>query len=78
MDVIMLRVLRTDMKTGVTIFERMFERVKAERFARFMTEQATLLDILSVIWAMPKWAFLCAAFGSFFTRTASSNKKRER
>lgn len=78
MDAIMLRVLRTDMQTGVTIFERMFRRVKAERFARFMSEQATLLDILSIIWAMPKWPFLCAACSSFFTLAASSNKKRER
>ena len=78
MDAIMLRVLRTDMQTGVIIFERMFKRVKAERFARFMTEQATLVDLLSVIWAMPKWKFLCAAFSSFFTLAALSNKKCKR
>ncbi len=78
MDAIMLTVLRTDMKIGVTIFERLFRRVKAERFARFMTEQATFFDILSVIWVMPKWVFLRAAFSSFFTLSALSNKKNQR
>lgn len=78
MDAIMLTVLRTDMKIGVTVFERMFRRVKAERFARFMTEQATFLDMLSVIWAMPKWVFLRAACRSFFTFSALSNKKNQR
>jgi lycopene beta-cyclase len=77
MDVIMLSVLRRDMQTGVMVFERMFQRVKAERFARFMTEQATIFDILSIIWAMPKWVFLYAAFSSFFSFATSSDKKRE-
>lgn len=77
MDIIMLSVLRRDMQTGVMVFERMFERVKAERFARFMSEQATILDILSIIWVMPKWVFLYAAFSSFFSFTALFDKKRE-
>ena len=76
-DTIMLSVLRRDMQTGVMVFERMFQRVKAERFARFMTEQATVIDILSIFWTMPKWVFLYAAFSSFFSFAALSNKKHE-
>jgi lycopene beta-cyclase len=55
-------VLRNDMGIGVTLFVQMFKRVKPARFARFMTEQATIIDFMCVIWAMPKFAFLRALF----------------
>ena len=71
MDALMISVLRNDMKIGVTIFEQMFKRVKAERFARFMTEQATAADVISVIAAMPKRAFLRAACNAFATSFAT-------
>lgn len=58
MDTLMLAVLRNDMHIGVTIFMQMFKKVKPERFVRFMTEQATIIDFICVIWAMPKRAFL--------------------
>ena len=58
MDRLMLAVLRNDMHIGVTIFMQMFKKVKPERFVRFMTEQATIIDFICVIWAMPKRAFL--------------------
>jgi lycopene beta-cyclase len=60
MDKLMLAVLRNDMSIGVTIFVQMFKKVKPARFARFMTEQATIFDFMCVIWAMPKRAFLRA------------------
>jgi lycopene beta-cyclase len=60
MDKLMLTVLRKDMGIGVTIFVQMFKKVKPARFARFMTEQATIIDFMCVIWAMPKYAFLRA------------------
>jgi lycopene beta-cyclase len=62
MDRLMLTVLRNDMGIGVTIFVQMFKKVKPARFARFMTEQATIFDFMCVIWAMPKRAFLRALF----------------
>ena len=62
MDRLMLTVLRNDMGIGVTIFVQMFKKVKPARFARFMTEQATIFDFICVIWAMPKRAFLRALF----------------
>jgi lycopene beta-cyclase len=60
MDRLMLTVLRNDMGIGVTLFVQMFKKVKPARFARFMTEQATIIDFMCVIWAMPKFAFLRA------------------
>jgi lycopene beta-cyclase len=60
MDKLMLTVLRNDMSIGVTLFVQMFKKVKPARFARFMTEQATIFDFICVIWAMPKRAFFRA------------------
>lgn len=85
MDALMIRVLRSDMKIGVTIFEQMFKKVKAKRFARFMTEQATTADVISVIMAMPKRAFLRAAYNALtesfstflFKRKKSPNKRND-
>ena len=62
MDQIMLNVLREDISMGVIIFEQIFKRVGPNSFARFMTERANTLDILAIIWAMPKRVFMRAAF----------------
>jgi lycopene beta-cyclase len=74
MDRLMLIVLRNDMSMGVTLFVQMFKKVKPARFARFMTEQATIFDFICVIWAMPKMPFLRALFYSSF-HTLMSRKK---
>jgi lycopene beta-cyclase len=60
MDVLMLAVLRNDLDIGVTLFIQMFKKVKPARFARFMSEKATILDFICVVWAMPKRAFVRA------------------
>lgn len=78
MDTLMIRVLRDDMRIGVTIFEQMFKKVKARRFARFMTEQATATDVISVISAMPKRAFLRALFSSFLASFTTFLFKRKK
>ena len=78
MDRLMLAVLRNDMDVGVTIFVQMFKKVKPVRFVRFMTEQATIMDFICVIWAMPKGAFVLAFFRAFFRssfRALLSRKK---
>ena len=75
MDRLMLSVLRNDMHIGVSIFVQMFKKVEAARFVRFMTEQATIIDFICVIWAMPKTAFL-RAFFRVFLRTLLPSKKR--
>jgi lycopene beta-cyclase len=67
MDMIMLKVLRDDLSMGVKIFEQMFKKVKPDRFARFMIQQATFFDFLHVIWAMPKTPFFKAACAFLLT-----------
>jgi hypothetical protein len=43
---------------AVDDFERMFERVDADRFARFLMERGSPLDQLSVMASLPKLPFL--------------------
>ncbi|MFT4654944.1 MAG: lycopene beta-cyclase [Kangiellaceae bacterium] len=74
MDSIMLKVLRDDMNMGVTVFEQMFKRVKPDSFARFMIQQATFLDFVSVIWAMPKWRFFKAACKLLFVAQKAAHR----
>lgn len=48
---------------AVEIFSRMARGTSPEQFSRFMTERATVADIVSVISSMPKRVFLSAAIG---------------
>jgi lycopene beta-cyclase len=57
MDKILLRVLLNDISMGVIVFEQMFKKVKPDRFVRFMSQQASFIDIIAVIMAMPKIPF---------------------
>jgi lycopene beta-cyclase len=75
MDLIMLNVLRDDMNIGVTIFEHMFKNVKPDSFARFMIQQATFLDLFSIIWAMPKSPFFKATCELMFVAKKRTHKK---
>ena len=58
MDDIMLRVLQKNPELACHLFYRFANRLSSTSYARFMTEKATLLDIVKVILAMPKWPFL--------------------
>jgi lycopene beta-cyclase len=62
MDSIMLTVMLNDIRFGVIIFEQLFKKVSADRFARFMLQQANPIDFLSIVWAMPKIPFCKAAW----------------
>jgi lycopene beta-cyclase len=62
MDKLMLSVLRDDMKVGVRMFTQLFKTVPPARFVRFMSERATLIDFIYIIWAMPKQPFLRALY----------------
>lgn len=62
MDKLMLSVLRDDMKIGVRMFTQLFKTVPPPRFVRFMSERATLIDFIYIIWAMPKHPFLRALY----------------
>lgn len=62
MDNLMLKVVNENMQTSPELFLTLSQSISGDRFARFMSEQATLLDLLLVIYAMPKRSFLRALF----------------
>lgn len=62
MDNLMLKVVNENMQTSPELFLTLSQSISGDRFARFMSEQATLLDLLLVIYAMPKRRFLRALF----------------
>lgn len=63
LDKVFLKVLRNRPDMAVEIFSRMARGTSPEQFSRFMTERATVADIVSVISSMPKRVFLSAAIG---------------
>lgn len=58
MDHLFLRTLRHDPELAPALFDRLLSRCSPDRFVRFMTDQATWLDSLAIIKAMPKWPFI--------------------
>jgi len=68
MDKLMLSVLRDDMKVGVSMFTQLFKTVPPARFVRFMSEKATFIDFMYIIWAMPKSPFLHALYRRIRTK----------
>ena len=62
MDALFLQVLRRRSELAPTLFLAMFSRVAPARLARFMSDQATLLDNLAVIAALPPGPFLRELF----------------
>ena len=62
MDALFLQVLRRRPELAPTLFLAMFSRVAPARLARFMSDQATLLDNLAVIAALPPGPFLRELF----------------
>jgi lycopene beta-cyclase len=62
MDALFLQVLRRRPELAPTLFLAMFRQVAPARLARFMSDQATLLDNLAVIAALPPGPFLRELF----------------
>ena len=62
MDALFLQVLRRRPELAPTLFLAMFRRVAPARLARFMSDQATLIDNLAVIAALPPGPFLRELF----------------
>lgn len=60
LDAIFLKVLRKNMGLAPEMFSALAKQLDASSFSRFMTERATLTDIASVIFAMPKRPFIKA------------------
>lgn len=60
MDKIFLRVLKRYPTLSPTLFTEMIRKTEPEQFARFMSESATIKDLMSVVMAMPKQPFIRA------------------
>jgi len=58
MDSLFLQVLRHRPELAPTLFLAMFRQVAPARLARFLSDQATLLDNLAIIAALPAGPFL--------------------
>jgi lycopene beta-cyclase len=58
MDFIFLKVLRNEPEQAPELFIRLARGISADAMARFMMDRATILDLLAVVWAVPKKPFL--------------------
>ena len=58
MDRLLLTVLRKNIALAPELFQTLAKRCNPEPFARFMTEAATVKDLLEIVNAMPKKHFL--------------------
>jgi lycopene beta-cyclase len=62
LDSIMLRVLRENLVTGKDFFSFLFNKLPAPMVFRFLDEDASVSEILQVLYAPPTWPFLKTAF----------------
>ena len=60
MDQLFLDVVARDPALAPELFNRMLTQTEPARFVRFMNDQATLVDCMSIIASMPKRPFLTA------------------
>ncbi|CAM3641059.1 lycopene cyclase family protein [Polynucleobacter arcticus] len=58
MDDIFLNVIRNNPELGPSLFMALFSRVDCKRVVRFLSDQGSLLDYLSVVKALPATPFL--------------------
>ena len=65
MDNLLLMIIRDHPSESKKILFEMFNRNKAKRIIRFLSDTPTLLDIISIIWNMPKVIFIKYAIKSF-------------
>lgn len=68
MDRLFLRTLRRDPELAPALFDQLLSRCPPDRFVRFMTDQATWLDSLGIIKAMPKWPFIHTLIATLLRR----------
>lgn len=61
LDAIFVSVLKRDPKMAPRLFRRLFSSTSGAQFARFMMDQPSAADVLTVITAMPPLPFLRAA-----------------
>jgi lycopene beta-cyclase len=58
LDTLFLRVQHSMPALGMSLYSRLFQSLETKTFINFMSERASLLEILRVIWAMPKRLFV--------------------
>ena len=66
LDALFLRVQRSMPALGMSLYSRLFQSLDTKTFINFMSEQASLLEILRVIWAMPKRLFMKTLVQSYY------------
>ena len=65
MDNLLLMIIRDHPSESKKILFEMFNRNQAKRIIRFLSDTPTLVDIISIIWNMPKVIFIKYAIKSF-------------
>jgi len=75
MDFLFLKVLRNDPELAPELFYRLAHGISADAMARFMTDRANGLDLLAVVWALPKRPFLRQLFNRGESSRFQSAKK---
>ena len=65
MDNLLLMIIRDHPSESKKILFEMFNRNNAKRIIRFLSDSPTLVDIVSIIWNMPKVIFIKYAIKSF-------------
>ena len=69
MDNVLLQIIKDQPVTSKNILYRMFECNDSKRVIRFLSDKPTLVDILIIVWNMPKLIFIKYAIKSFTTRS---------
>ena len=65
MDNLLLMIIRDHPSESKKILFEMFNRNSAKRIIRFLSDTPTAVDIISIIWNMPKVIFIKYAIKSF-------------
>ena len=71
MDAVFLHVLRQRPELGPDLFIAMACQLDGDAMARFMSGEARLSDLASIILAMPKWPFIKAGLSETILRQPS-------
>ena len=67
MDNLLLMIIKDHPSESKNILFEMFNRNQAQRIIRFLSDTPSLLDIILIIWNMPKLLFIKYAIRSFTT-----------
>ena len=68
MDNVLLMIIKDNPLLSMNILYTMFKKNNNNRIIRFLSDIPTILDILCIVWSMPKLLFIKYAIKSFTTR----------